>query len=100
MAAVDFFTRLSNLLYGDIVIQLYLSASCPFCKKVLKAVNQFGLEEGKDFVTIDAAPGTSGRNVVLSVGGKTMVPFLIDGDTSMYESDDIVTYLKKKIPQN
>jgi glutathione S-transferase len=82
------------------MIQLYLSASCPFCKKVLLAASDFGLAEGKDFATIDAAPGTPGRDVVLSVGGKTMVPFLIDGDTSMYESDDIVAYLKKKIPQN
>ena len=38
-----------------------------------------------------------GREVVLSVGGKGMVPFLIDGDISMYESDDIVAYLKKTI---
>lgn len=79
------------------MIQLYLSASCPFCKKVLLAARQFGLEEGKDFTTIDAAPGTPGREVVLSVGGKGMVPFLIDGDTSMYESDDIVAYLKKNV---
>jgi glutathione S-transferase len=81
------------------MIQLYLSASCPFCKKVLLAASQFGLEEGKNFATIDAAPGTTGRDVVLSVGGKTMVPFLIDGDTSMYESDDIVAYLKQNTPQ-
>ena len=81
------------------MIQLYLSASCPFCKKVVQAASQFGLQEGKDFATIDAAAGTAGREVVLSVGGKAMVPFLIDGDTSMYESDDIVAYLKQKTPQ-
>ena len=82
------------------MIQLYLSASCPFCKKVLMAAAQLGLEEGKDFTTIDAAPGTPGRDVVLSVGGKGMVPFLIDGDTSMYESDDIVAYMEKIVPQS
>lgn len=82
------------------MIQLYLSAGCPFCKKVLLAAGQLGLEEGKDFTTIDAAPGTPGRDVVLSVGGKGMVPFLIDGDTSMYESDDIVAYMEKIVPQS
>jgi len=82
------------------MIQLYLSASCPFCKKVLVAAGQLGLQEGKDFTTIDAAPGTPGRDVVLTVGGKGMVPFLIDGDTSMYESDDIVAYLEKSVPQS
>ena len=82
------------------MIQLYLSAGCPFCKKVLLAAGQLGLEEGKDFTTIDAAAGTPGRDVVLSVGGKAMVPFLIDGETSMYESDDIVAYLKKNVPRS
>lgn len=71
---------------------------CPFCQKVAKAADGLGLKEGKDFIVIDAAPGTPGREVVLSRGGRAMVPFLIDGDTSMYESDDIITYLKE-LPQ-
>jgi len=79
-----------------VMVQLYMSASCPFCQKVLLAARQYGLKEGKDYTTIDAAPGTPGRKVVLSVGGQSMVPFLIDGDISMYESDDIIAYLKKK----
>ncbi len=70
---------------------------CPFCQKVELAAQRFGLEEGKDFSIIDGAPGTPGRDVVLRVGGKAMVPFLIDGDISMYESDDIISYLKGKI---
>lgn len=77
------------------MIELYVSARCPYCKKVLTAAGEFGLKEGKDYVTVDAVAGTPGREVVLRVGGKGMVPFLIDGDTSMYESDDIVMYLKK-----
>ena len=78
------------------MIKLYINARCPFCQKVLSAAQKIGLEDGKDFTTIDAAPGTPGSAVVLSVGGEYMVPFLIDGDTSMYESDDIIAYLKKK----
>ena len=46
---------------------------------------------------IDAAPGTPGADVVLSVGGDYMVPFLIDGDHFMYESDDIIEYMKKNL---
>jgi len=78
------------------MIKLYMGARCPFCQKVLKAAGRLGLEDGKDFTTIDAAVGTPGREVVLRVGGKGMVPFLIDGDTAMYESDDIVAYMEKK----
>mgnify|MGYP002631132944 CR=1 FL=1 len=82
------------------MIQLYLSAHCPFCQKVLRAAKQLGLKEGKDFSTIDAAPGTPGADVVLSVGGDYMVPFLVDGDYFMYESDDIIEYLKKNLAKS
>ncbi len=75
------------------MIKLYMRDSCPFCKKVLTAAEKTGLKEGKGFTVIDASPGTPGREVVLQVGGKAMVPFLIDGDVSMYESDDIIAYL-------
>ncbi|BHH84793.1 glutathione S-transferase N-terminal domain-containing protein [Desulforhopalus sp. 52FAK] len=76
------------------MIQLYVRKGCPFCKKVETAATDLGLVPGADYELIDAAPNTPGRDVVLKVGGKAMVPFLIDGETSMYESDDIVTYLK------
>ncbi len=42
------------------MIELYVSARCPFCQKVLSAAGKMGLEDGKDFTTIDAAPGTPG----------------------------------------
>ncbi len=78
------------------MIQIYVREGCPFCQKVLVAAQQFGLKEGEDYTIVDAAPGTLGRKVVLDVGGKAMVPFLIDGEVSMYESDDIVEYLKNR----
>lgn len=79
------------------MIQLYVKQGCPFCKKVETAAATMGLVAGSDFELIDAAPKTPGRDVVLKVGGKAMVPFLIDGETSMYESDDIIHYLKSKL---
>lgn len=82
------------------MIQLYLRDGCPFCRKVLTAAQQIGLEEGKDFEVIDAPPGTPGREVVLRVGGKAMVPFLVDGAVSMYESDDIIAYLRRKFAES
>ncbi len=81
------------------MIQLYLSANCPFCQKVLRATREMGLEEGKDFTTVNAASGTPGAETVKKVGGDYMVPFLIDGDHSMYESEDIIAYLKKNVVQ-
>ncbi|PIE72805.1 MAG: glutaredoxin [Deltaproteobacteria bacterium] len=77
-------------------MELYVRKNCPYCEKVEAAAKNLGLIEGTDYVRIDAAPDTPGREVVLKVGGKAMVPFLIDGDLSMYESEDIAVYLKRR----
>lgn len=78
------------------MIQLYLRADCPFCHKVIDATAKLGLQEGRDFEIIDSAPGTRGRETVVQLGGKAMVPFLVDGTTWMYESDDIINYLTQQ----
>jgi len=78
------------------MIKIYVRDGCPYCNKVIKAAKDLSLEEGRDFEVVDAALGTPGREVVLKVGKKAMVPFLIDGEHSMYESDDIVNYLRNK----
>lgn len=33
---------------------------------------------------------------LIALGGKRQFPYMVDGDTSMYESDDIVNYLVEK----
>ncbi len=76
------------------MIQLYLWDSCPFCRKVSMAAAELGLVEGEDFEVIPAGPGTAGQSAVEARGGSQMVPFLIDGQTAMYESDDIIAYLR------
>jgi len=81
---------------GDTLIQLYLWDSCPFCRKVSAAVAELDLVEGTDFEIIPAGPGTPGRLIVEERGGKAMVPFLVDGELSMYESDEIIDYLRQK----
>lgn len=78
------------------MVELFIWQSCPFCQKVLRAAAEIGLQENSHYKIIDAGPGTTGRERVSEVGGKAMVPFLIDGDISMYESDDIIEYLKQK----
>lgn len=78
------------------MVELFVWNSCPFCRKVTQAVEQMGLEQGRDYTIVDAAPGTVGRKTVVEIGGEPMVPFMRDGDRSMYESDDIIAYLKEK----
>ena len=79
------------------MLELYVTPTCPFCIKVLKAAEQMGLDEGEDYQLVDASPGSQGRLTVRNTGGKEMVPFLIDGTVSMYESDDIIAYLKSHL---
>jgi glutathione S-transferase len=78
------------------MIELYVSFTCPFCLKVMRAAEELGLAEGKDYLIVDAAPGTPGRKIVVDTGSRSMVPFLMDGDHWMYESDDIIDYLRNK----
>ncbi|MBR2429907.1 glutathione S-transferase N-terminal domain-containing protein [bacterium] len=73
------------------MIELFILESCPYCKKVIKY-----LEENKiDYKKIDIANNDSERSLV-QIGGKRQVPFLVDNERNiqMYESSDIIEYLK------
>ncbi|MFC1831547.1 glutathione S-transferase N-terminal domain-containing protein [Thermodesulfobacteriota bacterium] len=78
------------------MVELYVTSTCPFCIKVIRAAEAMGLLEGQDYLIVDAGHGTPGRKKVFDTGGKSMVPFLLDGDSWMYESDDIIDYLRDK----
>lgn len=78
------------------MVELYISSTCPFCIKVIRAAEAMGLTEGKDYLIVDAAHGTPGRKKVVESGGRSMVPFLIDDERWMYESDDIIDYLRDR----
>jgi glutathione S-transferase len=82
------------------MIKIYQFAACPFCQKVLRAVDELKLKEGSDYVLIEASRNTAGREEVVKLGGKSQVPFLVDDNTMMYESDDIVQYLRTKFSGN
>jgi glutathione S-transferase len=77
------------------MIELYIQQSCPFCQRVLRGADEMGLVEDTHYVVIEASPGSAGREKVQSLGGRSMVPFLVDGATVMYESLDIISYLEE-----
>lgn len=76
----------------DKTLDLYYYDSCPFCQKVLRAMHSLGIE---DKVTLkNILTNQKNADTLVRVGGKRQVPCLfIDGDP-LYESDDIVAYLK------
>lgn len=69
---------------------LYYKPTCPFCRKVLDFMNEDGIElPMRDIVADEDA-----RQTLIDVGGKQQVPCLfIDGEP-LYESNDIIQYLR------
>ena len=73
------------------MLELYVSETCPYCRKVMDFFEENNINYAKKNV---AEP--ENLNILLKTGGKAQVPFLIDTDknVSMYESDDIIEYVK------
>lgn len=71
---------------------LYVKTGCPFCHKVLDMAAEHGiaLEEKNIADEVVAAE-------LVARGGKRQVPYLVDGErgVEMYESGDIVAYLRE-----
>ncbi len=53
---------------------LYYKKTCPYCQKVLRFMND-----------------------LVRVGGKKQVPCLVVGGKPLYESDDIIAYLRGRV---
>ena len=73
---------------------LYEKTGCPWCIKVLNFASENGIEfELRNIKDAGVAEELIAR------GGKRQVPYLVDQKncTEMYESADIIEYLKKRV---
>ena len=77
----------------DEMLVLYNFEASPYCRKVREALDELEL----DCVVKNVAKKSKRRPELIERGGKMMVPYLADPNTGseMYESDDIVAYLRK-----
>jgi glutaredoxin 3 len=75
------------------MLNLYYKPSCPYCMRVVQANDQIGAPLVLHNILEDATALTA----LLEKGDKRQVPFLEDTDrgVSMYESLDIVEYLRQ-----
>jgi glutaredoxin 2 len=75
------------------MITLYFKQGCPFCKKVLECLHE---EIAADF-QVFYKQNDDNENRAKEIGGKVQFPLLEDeeNDAIMYESDDIVRYLRE-----
>ena len=76
------------------MFDLYILETCPYCKKVLR----FAEEKGIILNKINIAD-IKNEETLITLGGKRQVPFLVDKERNiqMYESADIIEYLKTVI---
>lgn len=79
------------------MMQIYVRFDCPYCLKVISVLKESNLEKNKDYELINGEAGTIGRETILKIGGKGQVPFMVDGTVKMYESNDIIYYIKEKL---
>jgi glutathione S-transferase len=72
-------------------ITLYRLQACPFCERVVRKLNEYGLEYDSRFVE----PMHSERDVVKRESGVRTVPVIVDENTGLTtaESANIVEYL-------
>ena len=73
--------------------KLFMKETCPYCKKVLRFIDKYNLDE---IELVDIKKEEGAEEYLIEKGGQDMVPCLfIDGEP-MYESSDIIKYLKEE----
>lgn len=72
-------------------LKLYYRPMCPYCRKVLRFAEDNGIELEKRNI---AEPENYRR--LVDVGGDEQVPCLFIDGRPLYESDDIIAFLKRE----
>jgi glutaredoxin 3 len=71
-------------------LKLYIRHSCPYCHKVITFIKKNNLELALCDIGVSEHLAE-----LLKVGGKRQVPCLFIDGMPLYESDDIIQWLKK-----
>lgn len=70
---------------------LYHFMSCPYCIKVRNFMQKTGIL----IPMKDTLADSKNRQELIKIGGKPQVPCLIIDGKALYESDDIIEWLRK-----
>ena len=68
---------------------LFSFEASPYCRKVREALAELDLS----YLCKNVGKKSPRRSELVALGGKMLVPYLVDPNTAMDESDDIVAYL-------
>lgn len=70
---------------------LYYRVTCPYCVKVLRF-----MESNNITMEMRDTTQSANRDELVRIGGKAQVPCLFINGKAMYESSDIIAYLKQE----
>ncbi|MBR3181623.1 MAG: glutathione S-transferase N-terminal domain-containing protein [Eggerthellaceae bacterium] len=73
-------------------LELYYYPECPYCQKVLRALDALGASDAVELRNIHA--DDDALQTLIAVGGKRQVPCLFIDGSPLYESGDIVEWLQ------
>ena len=73
-------------------LKLYMFDTCPFCRKVINEIEGSGRT---DVEYRDIHKSEAYRKELLETGGKEQVPCLFIDGKPLYESSDIIQWLKE-----
>lgn len=76
-------------------VELYFRKSCPYCRKVLS----FLTLENLAVKMLDMEQQPQLRDKLKQLSGKTQVPCLVIDGKPLFESDDIIAWLKQNKPK-
>ena len=75
-------------------LELFYKESCPYCQKVLRFIEMNKID---DVELKDIVANPEFRDTLVEVGGKGQVPCLFIDSKPMYESMDIIKFLKERL---
>lgn len=75
---------------------LYMYDECPYCQRVLFAMRSLGLEIPQRNIRKDV----TARDELMRVGGSKQVPCLFVNGKPLYESSDIIAFLKSEVSRS
>ncbi|MFW5856067.1 MAG: glutaredoxin family protein [Bacillota bacterium] len=76
-------------------IALYYFPACPFCRKVLNYIEDNDLKDR--IVLKNTRKDKAAKDYLIKEGGKDQVPCLFIEGRPLYESDDIINWLKENM---
>jgi len=74
---------------------LYYLEACPYCHKVIDYLSEQGIEIPKKEIHDSVY-----REELIEIGGKKQVPCLLIDGKALYESNDIIQWLKDNLSSN